>query len=269
MTSDAPADRSLRSTFDLAAHRYHRARPRYPNALIDEASAAFGPPATARLLEVGPATGVATEQFADLGYKITAVELGDELAAVARSVLKEQRMVEVITASFDNWDPPEWGVFTGVYAATAWHWLDPATKYERVYRHLVPDGVLAFWSASHVFPPGGDTFFAEIQDVYDEIEGSDGAPLTWPQPGELPDRADEIGASGLFEVESVTHHAWQISYTADEYIDLLDTFSGHIAMAPSDRDRLHGEVRSRLSRRSDPRCHRGWGAVLHVARAIR
>jgi hypothetical protein len=65
---------------------------------------------------------------------------------------------------------------------------------------------------------------------------------------------------------TVRHFDWEISYTAEEYIRLLDTFSGHIEMAPWQRDRLGGEIRRRLAERPGGRLRRHWGAVLHVAR---
>ena len=61
---------------------------------------------------------------------------------------------------------------------------------------------------------------------------------------------------------------WEISYSAEGYIQLLDTFSSHIAMAPWQRDRLYGEIRRRLALRRDHAVRRGWGAVLHVARRL-
>ena len=117
-----------------------------------------------------------------------------------------------------------------------------------------------------MFPEGGDPFFFEIQDVYDEI--GEGLPpdATWWRPEELPDAHDEIERSGLFENALVCRFDWQISYDAEEYLRLLDTFSGHIAMKAWQRDRLYSEVRRRLRQRPDGRLDRHWGAVLHVAR---
>ena len=85
-------------------------------------------------------------------------------------------------------------------------------------------------------------------------------------PARLKDQRDEIEASGLFEVLDVTHYDWETVYDAEGYIDLLNTFSGHIAMQDWQRDRLYGEIRSRLARRADGFSHRHWGSVLHVAR---
>jgi hypothetical protein len=65
---------------------------------------------------------------------------------------------------------------------------------------------------------------------------------------------------------TVRHFDWEISYDAEGYIRLLETFSGHIAMQDWQRDRLYGEIRRRLAERPGGRLRRHWGAVLHVAR---
>jgi len=52
---------------------------------------------------------------------------------------------------------------------------------------------------------------------------------------------------------------WEVTYDADGYLRLLDTFSGHMAMAAWQRDRLYGEIRRRLGRRADGLLHRHWG----------
>jgi hypothetical protein len=153
-----------------------------------------------------------------------------------------------------------------VYAATAWHWVDPGIRYRRAWELLRPAGHLALWNAAHVFPAVGDPFFAGIQDVYDEIGAGSPPGAARHQPAGLPDDRDEIEASGLFTGIVTRHFDWEISYTADEYIRLLDTFSSHIAMAQWQRDRLYGEIRRRLAERPDRALRRHWGCVLHVAR---
>ena len=85
-------------------------------------------------------------------------------------------------------------------------------------------------------------------------------------PGRLTDQSADIEASGLFSVVCVRQYDWERVYDADGYIELLDTFSGHIAMAPWQRERLYGEIRRRLSGRPSGTLRRHWGAVLHVAR---
>jgi SAM-dependent methyltransferase len=256
----------LRETFNSAAGEYQQARPEYPAELFDELVRLAGLAPGGRLLEVGCATGKATIPLARRGFLITCVEIGQELAAAARHNLTGFPGAEVIEAAFETWAPPPGTGFDLVFAATAWHWIDPAVRYRRAWQVLRPGGHLALWSATHVFPPDGDPIFGELQDVYDEI--GEGLPpgASRPAPGELPDDREEIEGTGLFGDVAVRQFDWEVRYTADEYIRLLDTFSGHIDMTPWQRDRLYGEIRRRLAGRPGGRLRRHWGAVLQVAR---
>jgi SAM-dependent methyltransferase len=265
----ATGDREqLRTTFDSAAALYQQARPEYPAQLYDELIRLTGTGGGDRLLEVGCATGKATLPLARRGLSITCLELGADLAAAARRNLAAYPAVQVVTANFETWRPQPPATFGLVFAATAWHWIDPAAGYPQAWRLLRPGGRLAIWNQAHVFPDGGDSFFAEIQDVYDEIgEGMPSGTLRV-RPGEVPDRRADIEASGLFGDVAVRQFDWSVSYDADGYLRLLDTFSGHIAMAEWQRQRLYGEIRRRLGQRPDGRLRRHWGSVLHVARRL-
>lgn len=260
-------DRSLRTTFDKAAAHYQAARPDYPAGLYSDLVALTGIEPPAHLLEVGCGPGKATLPLARTGFRITAVELGTALAAEARRRLAGFADVSVITAPFERWEPPSDVHVDLVYAATAWKWVDPDVKYAKAASVLAPGGHLAVWNAEHAFPTGFDPFFAEIQRVYDEIGEGDGA--SWPPPPPEARRdptAAEFEASGHFTAVGTRLHVWARRYTADEYIALLDTFSGHIAMEPAKRRHLYGEIRRRLAARPDGRVTRHWSAVLTVGR---
>jgi SAM-dependent methyltransferase len=263
--SEEAASRSrLRAPFDSAAASYADARPTSPDELVDALVAATGIGPGSRLLEVGCGPGTATLPLAELGCRITAVELGAGLAEEARRRLAAYPDVRVVTGAFETYPPGEHD-HDLVYAATAWHWVDPEARYRRAHDVLRPDGHLAFLSASHVVPRDGDPFFREIQEVYDEI--GEGVPddHVWLGPGELPDQTAEIVASGLFDVAVVRQLDWENTYDAGSFIALLDTFSGHIAMEDAKRAHLYAEIRRRLAERPDGLLRRHWGAVLHVA----
>jgi SAM-dependent methyltransferase len=254
----------LAVTFDLAADLYQRARPEYPSELYDRLLQITQLSPGARLLEVGCATGKATLPLARRGYHITCIEPGGALAAAARENLAGFD-VDVVEARFEDWTPTG-EPYVMVFAATAWHWVDPDVRYRKAADVLEPRGYLAMWAAGHVIPYDGDPFFEDLQEVYDEIGESRPADATLPRPQELRDDRGEIEASGLFEVADVTQYDWETAYDAQGYIDLLNTFSGHIAMLDWQRDRLYGEIRRRLTKRPDGRLRRHWGGVLHVAR---
>ena len=180
-------DRRLRTTFDRAASQYQRARPAYPDALYADLCALTGVEPPARLLEVGCGPGKATLPLARMGFRITAVELGDALAAEARRNLAAFPGVSVTTSSFEEREPPPGVLFDLVYAATAWKWVDPEVAYAKAAALLPRGGHLAVWAAGHALPAGFDPFFTEIQKVYDALGEGDGAP--WPPPEEQPDPA--------------------------------------------------------------------------------
>ena len=264
MVGSSHADRErLGRTFDRASDLYQRARPAYPPALIDRLLEVTHLEPGARLLEVGCATGKATLPLAQRRFRITCLEPGPTLAVAARRNLAAFD-VEVVETRFEDWSP-RGEPFEMVYAATAWNWIDPELRYRKAAQALRPRGYLAFWSAGHVIPTTGDPFFLEIQQVYDEIGAGLPPDTSLPRPGELDDQRDDIEASGRFEVLDISQFDWETVYDTDGYIDLLNTFSGHIAMQEWQRERLYGEIRRRLAQRPDGRLLRHWGGVLHIA----
>jgi len=254
----------LRDTFESAADGYDAARPSYPKQLFDDLVELAELKPRARLLEIGCATGKATRPLLERGFSVVCVELGVRLAELARANLAGMP-AEIHVAPFELWES-ERDQFDLVYAATAWHWIDPTIRYRKAYELLQPTGHLAFWSAQHAFPVDYDPFFAEIQEVYDAI--GEGRPGEWPPspPDRVPDDVGEIEATGLFEGIHVRRYLWEMEYSTEQYIALLDTFSGHVAMERSKRARLYGEIRHRIGRRTPPSVRRHWSAILHVAR---
>ncbi|WP_152398835.1 class I SAM-dependent methyltransferase [Paenibacillus cellulositrophicus] len=259
--------KELRQTFEQAADLYQQARPEYPEALLDDLVQAANLHPGDRLLEIGCATGKATLPLAKRGFNMTCVELGADLAEAARRNLTGMD-AEIITGGFEEWQPEAEKRFDLVFAATAWNWIDPKVRYSKAWQVLRPGGHLAFWNATHVFPDDGDPFFREIQDVYDELGEGKPKDTDWPRPGELQEQREEIGQSGLFEVVHVRHFDWERLYHAEEYINLLKTFSDHILMEEWKREKLFSEIRVRLNSRPDSSVRRHWGAVLHVARRL-
>jgi SAM-dependent methyltransferase len=257
------SDRDLRLTFDAAAVYYQEARPDYPEQLYADLIDLTELSHAADLLEIGCGPGKATLPLAHRGFSVTALELGSALAEQARRRLSGFAHVTVINTGFEQWRPPPNRLFDLVYAATAWKWIDPSIRCDRAAELLRPGGHLAVWAAGHAFPPNFDPFFTEIQPVYEQI----GEPhVTWPPPEPAPESgtAAEMEASGHFESVQIRHYLWSARYDADRYIALLNTFSGHIAMEPTQREYLYRQIRARLRERPDGQLTRHWETTLTV-----
>jgi SAM-dependent methyltransferase len=256
----------LKRTFDQDAELYDRARPDYPEQIFDDLFTIGGLASEAAVLELGCGTGQATRHLAHRGCRVMCIELGENLAAVARRNLVQFPRVEVITSTFESWEPRE-SRFDMVFASSSWHWLDPEVRYAKSARVLKPGGILAIVDNGHAFPDGFDPFFTEIQKCYEAI----GEPhLEWPppRPDQEPDRSEEIERTGLFEVVGVKRHVWPVDYSADTYIDVLNTYSGHIAWDQSKRDKLYSDVRGLIAQRPDGRIRKHYLSILQVCRRI-
>src|ERR671933_1014886 len=113
-----PNNERLRITFNEVAELYDQVRPGYPEALFDAVVQLSGIPAQGRILEIGCGTGQATVPFARRGYRILCVELGENLASVARRRLAAYPQVEVRTGAFEDW-PEERSAFDLAVSAEA------------------------------------------------------------------------------------------------------------------------------------------------------
>jgi SAM-dependent methyltransferase len=224
----------LRSTFDQAAELYDRARPRYPPALFEDLAKLTGIGPGSRVLEIGPGTGQATVPLAERGCQIVAVELGSQLAAVARRNLARFPAVEVVTAAFEDWSLPS-EPFDLVLAATAFHWIDPEVRVDKAAMALRPGGWLATVATHHV-ADGDESFFAEAQDCYirwDPATPPEGVAL--PAAASIPRTSDELDRSRQFGPVQIRRYEWDRSYTTAGYLEVLGTYSAHRDMGPEAR----------------------------------
>ena len=112
-----PNRRYPKTTFNRNALLYDRARPRYPEKLFEDLVLLADLGNNSLLLEIGCGTGQATLPMAERGYRIVCVELGDDLARLARRKLARFPAVRVINAAFEDWDPGRCAIRPGVRRA--------------------------------------------------------------------------------------------------------------------------------------------------------
>jgi SAM-dependent methyltransferase len=253
------------TVFDSVAELYDRMRPEYPDALYDDLAKLARLRVGSRLVEVGPGTGQATRALVRRGWSVTAIEPGRALAALATRRLADDSRATIVESRFEDWVPPDRASYDGVFAATSWHWLDPDHAYPKAAAVLRPGGALAIVETHHVSPAGGDRFFAEIQQVYDEIgePGPRGGPRA---PDEIEETLSaEIAGSGCFDTPRTRRYVWSRTYTADQYVDVLRTYSGHIVMTDRQRRRLFGAIRERIEARERPVVEKHYLNIVYVA----
>ena len=137
----------------MNAERYDRARPRYPDALIQRVIAASP---GVEFLDVGCGTGIGARQYRAAGCTVLGVEPDPRMAEFAK-----RTGVEIEIGKFENWDPSGRS-FDAVVAGQAWHWVDPVLGARKAAQVLRPHGLLAmYW---HVFDPP-----SEVANAFDDV----------------------------------------------------------------------------------------------------
>ncbi|MEO5646534.1 MAG: methyltransferase domain-containing protein [Candidatus Paceibacterota bacterium] len=240
----------LKNTFNEQAELYNEVRPRYPEELFDTLVKTTALSKDAQLLEIGAGTGQATKPLAQKGYNITAVELGDEMATIARRELAEFNSVKVITSSFEEVALPE-NSFDLIFCATAFHWINPEVKFTKTHALLKDEGYLAIIYTLYVSDESHDVFFKEAHNIFEKHDKNKTV-VNGKSPILPSDEVKEIPLdTELFEPVLFKTFPEVLQYTIDDYIKLICTFSFIIAMDPIDKENFLKETRDLANKEYD------------------
>jgi SAM-dependent methyltransferase len=208
---------------------YDEIRPSYPEKLIRDVISRTNLKLDDRLLEIGAGTGKATVQFAEKGFKVHAIELGEDMAEILKVKCANYPKVSVDVASFEEWICHNDRVYDLIFCAQAFHWLDINIKYKKCYELLKDDGYLVlFW-----YNPCSDKLPAteEIEERVGKIVEKyasnyyldRGKPERRAHDGvsKEDERKSEIEASGLFELVEKIEYTQETRNNADQYLKVI------------------------------------------------
>lgn len=225
-------------TFNETAVLYHKIRPRYPQKLFKDLFKLIDLSKSDRILEIGAGTGIATLEIAKRGFHVVALEPGEQMASLLKENLKEYK-TDVIVSTFENWTQPE-EKFDLVVSFTAFHWLDPKTRYQKVYDILTPKGYLAVVKYHHV--AGGDIdFFYEVQKYYQKYK-PDEPEFKLIEPSTFKPSIQELYDSDLFRTPIARSYLTEVTYNRAEYEQLLLTYPDHRLLEENKRALLLNDI---------------------------
>jgi SAM-dependent methyltransferase len=223
--------RQVAESFGSDPKRYDRARPRYPDAMVERIVAESPGP---DFLDVGIGTGIAARQFQAAGCKVLGVEVDARMAEWAR-----QRGLKVDVAAFEVWDPAG-RAFDAVVSGQTWHWVDPVAGAAKAAEALRPGGRLTvFWNAGR--PP--TEVVEAFAEVYRRVIPDSPAARGW---AVGPDgysvlctkAADGIRRTAAFSEPEQWRFDWERSYTRGDWLDQLPTTGAHTRLLPATLEEL-------------------------------
>ncbi len=232
-------------TFDPVADVYHAIRPGYPAPLFDALFAML--PAHPRVLEVGPGTGQATRSLLHHGARVHAVEIGTSMARKLREVLPDPGL-EITIGNFEH-VPTRVESYDCVFAATAYHWVEPMARVDRPAALLCDGGVIAIVDTTQVESPTDHGFFEAAQAIYERYgEGRTEPHLAGRDDVDPPMRA-ALEGDARFSGVVVHSYDWDQTYSAAQYRQLMLSYSATQAMEATARRGLLDDMESLVNQR--------------------
>ena len=219
-------------TFDTVAAAYEKLRPGYVDALYRDILAYCPLDEASRAVEVGVGGGQATRPILETGCIVMAVEPGEAFCGLCREKFAAYPNFSAVNSRFED------AVFPAescdlVYSASAFHWVPEEIGYRKVFDMLKPGGAFARF-ANHPWRDKGNPALAEaLQAVY--------AQYYHPYYRTVPKLEDEYteaqaarraAIAGKYGFTDIRHRLYRRTrvFTAAEYVQLLGTYSDHIAL---------------------------------------
>lgn len=215
------------------------------------------------MLEIGPGTGQATRALAERLYDITAIELGPNLASVARANLASYTNVRVIVAPFEDWPLPA-QPYDAVVSASAFHWLEPQTGLSKSAEALRPGGSLAVIGTHHI-DGGTEQFFLDAQVCYERWTQTEPG-FRLPKGADVPYVEADLVGSAEFDPWVFRRYEWEREYSAADYVGLQSTYSEIRALEERTRESLLGCIATLINGRYGGRVRKRHLNQLMIAR---
>ncbi|NEU71564.1 class I SAM-dependent methyltransferase [Hassallia byssoidea VB512170] len=263
---DAYTVEQRRSWYSKVADAYNRARPRYPMQLVSRVVELAELDKEAIILEVGCGPGTATTSFAQLGFSMICVEPSLEACELARQNCAQYPKVEVKNTTFEEWEL-EPAKFNAVLSATAFHWIPAEIGYPKAADALQDNGSLILMLNMQVQPD------YEVYQVLHQVYQIHAPSLGQYETREIQEK--NFRSFGKFAIDSGRFQnlvsqelLCEVSYSVDDYLTLLSTYSPYIALEPQKRDSLFAGLREALEKKCGGSVEVSFLSGFHIARKI-
>lgn len=155
-----------RERFSGRADDYVRARPGYPQLLVDHLASAGALFPGATVVDIGSGTGISSELFLAAGYPVVGVEPNAAMRAAAESALTRYPRFQSVAGTAEATGLPPASIDLAV-AAQAFHWFDGARARTEIERILRPAGWVALiWNARR---SNGTPFLEDYEALLQEF----------------------------------------------------------------------------------------------------
>jgi SAM-dependent methyltransferase len=252
-----------RHWYSPAAEAYQQVRPRYPQEVLDRVVEMAQISSRSTLLEVGCGPAIATPAFAALGCQMVCVEPNPDFYHLAQQTCERYPNVELQNCSFEEWElAPQ--RFDAVLAASSFHWISPEVGYSKAAAALRPGGHLILLWNKELQPR------YEIYQQLSTVCQTHAPSLNRAYENSVMQAAilDELGQmaieSGYFKDIQSGHIEVEVTYSVDQYLMLLNTYSPYLKLETEQKQTLFAGLREVLEQNGET-VQLSYVSAFHIA----
>lgn len=252
--------------YSPAAEAYNKARPRYPQDLIQQVVEVAQLSTDSKILEVGCGPGTATVAIAQLGCSMICLEPNLDFFQLAQQNCQPYSNVEIQNTSFEEWELKPFE-FDAVLAATSFHWISPEVGYPKAANAIQENGYLILLWNKELQP--SYEVYQSLSQVYqlhtpslDRYEDQETQDYILRQLGNM------VIDSGQFKDLISGQVISEVTYTVDEYLTLLNTYSPYIKLDPHNKESLFLGLRHRIEDDFGGSLQLSYISAFHIAQKV-
>lgn len=245
-----PTLKGLEWTFDTVASTYEKLRPGYVDELYREIFGYVSIDKNSHVVEVGSGGGQATVPLLETDCRLIAVEYGEMFSQLLKNKFKKYPKISVVTGKFEDTKFEE-DFFDLVFSASAFHWIPEKTGYEKVFSMLKSGGAFARFANHPYRDKGNPALSKEIDEIYDEyfykFHNKKREALTEYTEAQAKERAMIAEKYGFTDIQYALFHRERV-FSAKEYVELLGTYSDHIAIEETIRLKFFSKIEKAINK---------------------
>ncbi|MDZ8050249.1 MAG: class I SAM-dependent methyltransferase [Aulosira sp. ZfuVER01] len=252
--------------YSPAAEAYNKVRPRYPQDLISQVVEVAQLTSNSKILEVGCGPATATVGLAHLGCSMMCLEPNPDFFELAQNNCQPYSNVKIQNTSFEEWALNALE-FDAVLAASSFHWISPEIGYAKAANALKEGGhLILLWNKElqpsyQVYKRLSEVYqlYAPVLDKYEDRETQENI---------LRQLGSFVIDSGQFKNFKSEQIISEVSYTVDEYLMLLNTYSPYLKLEPQIKDSLFAALRQRIEDEFQGSLQLSYISAFHIAQKL-
>ncbi|MEG3436825.1 class I SAM-dependent methyltransferase [Pannus brasiliensis CCIBt3594] len=250
--------------YSSVAGDYHQVRPRYPREIIRQVIEITGLSDRSNVLEIGCGPGTATLDFAKSGCSMTCLEPNPDFYRFASENCQPYPRVKILNTSLEEW-PIEVGAFSAVIAASSFHWIPKEIAYPKSADALEENGFLILLWNTQLQPKY--EIYQRLAAVYQQYAPSlDRYEDNATRAGIFREFGEAIENSGRFQKAIYGQIESTVTYSIEDYITLLKTYSPYMKLEERSREDLFDGIRDCLDREFEKNLELSFISAFQIAR---